>query len=308
MHTIADRYEDPILDDMMSREILVDNRDNSNELEDYQVDLLIDKKQLFFEAQDGLRFVDENLKIINHWNESFPNKQWMKIPKIPSSALCGLRMLDGYPSASSASNIGDAFLLGDDFGDGSLDTNKWVDASYGDGSLSETNGYLELVHGSSDGNRPYLRSKDQMTGNIAIDYKGQLLISGAIGGLIHWDGLGSGTYNEPKNGFELPYNMWATNNYALVRTIDGASVELDHAPSEVPIDQNWHTFLLAYYSNTQKGVMDGSNTLNGADSTSFSTKYVGVYGRDINANSRIDDFRVRKFNSPEPTTEIGVMS
>jgi len=120
---IQDHFADPILDDMLSREVIVDNRSNSNELEDYQVSLEIDEKQLFFEVQDGLRFVDENLQIIDHWNESFPDKEWIEVPKIPSSAICALRMLDG--DASSASNGTNTFLFFDDFPGSSIDTSKW---------------------------------------------------------------------------------------------------------------------------------------------------------------------------------------
>ena len=109
-HGVKDHFADPILDDMLCREVIIDNRSNSNEHENYQVSLEIDTNHLFFAAQDALRFVDENLKIIDHWNESFPGAQWLEVPKIPASAMCALHMLDGNPSASSASNGTNTFI------------------------------------------------------------------------------------------------------------------------------------------------------------------------------------------------------
>ena len=115
MHAVQDHYADPILDSMDSREIIIDNRDNSNEHEDYQVELEIDKGHLFFAEQDSLRFVDENLKIIDQWDESFPDAQWLEVPKIPGSAMCTLHMLDGDSSAGSVSDGDKAFEFFDDF-------------------------------------------------------------------------------------------------------------------------------------------------------------------------------------------------
>ena len=109
MHAVRDHYADPILDSMVSREIIVDNRNNSNAHENYQVELEIDKGHLFFSEQDILRFVDENLKIIDHWNESFPGTEWLKVPRIQESAICTLRMLGGDPSGSSSKNGDNTF-------------------------------------------------------------------------------------------------------------------------------------------------------------------------------------------------------
>lgn len=115
MHAIEDHHADPILDSLLSREIVIDNRGNSNEHEDYQVELDIAGDHLFFPDQNSLRFIDSNLQSINYWNESFPGKLWLKVPKIPASVFSTVRLFEGHPSEESKSNGDDTFEFFDDF-------------------------------------------------------------------------------------------------------------------------------------------------------------------------------------------------
>ena len=114
MHAIEDHHADPILDSLLSREIVIDNRGNSNEHEDYQVELDIAGNHLFFSDQNSLRFIDSNLQSINYWNESFPGKLWLKMPKIPASVFSTVRLFEGHPSEESKSNGDDTFEFFDD--------------------------------------------------------------------------------------------------------------------------------------------------------------------------------------------------
>ena len=106
--SIQDHFADPILDNLPSREIDIDNRGNSSELTDYQVDIdpsnHIDKQ--------GVRFVDENLQIIDYWEES-SNTIWTKIPKIAGGKVSAIRMV--YGDVDSESNGSETFNLFDDF-------------------------------------------------------------------------------------------------------------------------------------------------------------------------------------------------
>lgn len=189
MHTIKDRYEDPILDDMISREILIDNRGNSNELEDYQVDLAIDEKQLFFEAQDGLRFVDENLKIIKHWNESFP-KQWVKIPRIPASAMTALRMLNSKNGIGSASDYNNTFVK-----------------NYGESGL------IGLWH------------CDDGTGTNVAESSGGGANNGAFSGSLAWAGADGGQWNGINQQFSTGDSIDFIGGY--VNVPDSAALDVN---------------------------------------------------------------------------------
>jgi hypothetical protein len=116
MHEIKDTYSDPIFDTLLYREIVIDNRGNSSEEEDYQIALELDKSQLFLAGQNNLRFIDENLQVITaQWAESFPDKLWMKVLKIPPSAMCSLRMFDSIPDLDEVNDGDDTFEFFDDF-------------------------------------------------------------------------------------------------------------------------------------------------------------------------------------------------
>jgi len=130
MHAIQDHYADPIFDHAHSHEVIIDNRDNSDVHEDYQVSLAVDESHIFFEAQEGLRFVDENLQVADHWNESFPDVMWLEVPKVPASGICALRMLDASPSECLTSNGDSTFEFFDDFPGNELDLGRWFDNKY----------------------------------------------------------------------------------------------------------------------------------------------------------------------------------
>lgn len=115
MHAVQDHYADPILDDIGGREVIIDNRDNSATLEEYQVSLEMERGHVFFDADDGLQFVNENLQIIDSWKESLPGAVWLEVPKISGSTMCALRMLDRKPSAVSTSDGDNTFLFFDNF-------------------------------------------------------------------------------------------------------------------------------------------------------------------------------------------------
>jgi len=96
--SIQDHFADPILDDLPSREIDIDNRGNSSELTDYQVDVdvsnHVDKQEM--------RFVDENLQIIDYWEED-SNTIWADIPKIVGSKISSIQMV--YGNIENKSNV-----------------------------------------------------------------------------------------------------------------------------------------------------------------------------------------------------------
>jgi len=110
---IQDHYADPILDDAISRDVIIDNRDNSNDLEDYQVQIDIDDDQLMLQGERGIRFVDENLQVLDYWEESDLNK-WIKVAKVIGSKATAIRMLQ-KEGISSASDGNATFEFFDDF-------------------------------------------------------------------------------------------------------------------------------------------------------------------------------------------------
>ena len=115
---IQDHFADPILDDLSNREIDIDNRGNSSELMDYQV--IIDTSKHV--DKQGMRFVDENLKIIDYWKED-TNITWMEIPKIVGSKVSAVQMI--YGDIDNKSDGDTTFEFFDDFVDESVVYEVW---------------------------------------------------------------------------------------------------------------------------------------------------------------------------------------
>ena len=106
--SIQDHFADPILDDLPIREIDIDNRGNSSELTDYQITVDVSNHV----DQQGIRFVDENLQIVDYWEED-SNTIWAEIPKIVGSKTSAIRMIHG--DVDSASDGDATFEFFDDF-------------------------------------------------------------------------------------------------------------------------------------------------------------------------------------------------
>ena len=121
---IQDHYSDPILDDAVGRDVIIDNRDNSNDLEDYQIQLNIDDDQLMLQGERGIRFVDENLQVLDYWEES-DQSEWIKVAKVIGSKATAIRMLqkEGIDSASDGDTTFEFF---DDFEDSSVIQEKYI--------------------------------------------------------------------------------------------------------------------------------------------------------------------------------------
>lgn len=319
MHKINDCFEDPLLDDMVSREILVDNRGNSSELEDYQVDLAIDEKQLFFQAQDDLRFVDENLKIINHWNESFPDVEWLKVTKVPGNGVCALRMLDGGLSLGSASNGDNTFTFFDDFSSDPGCTGNCGPYSNGHGENAE------VLYSSANDNIYFLFARIGET--LDCDYD----IVDTSEPFMEFDieiesedvstKYGASGYIQLSDGTKfisaiLTFDSDAGSNTVIrARAYDGISYAMTSTLRLLTLNTTYH---IKVYINSNNLYLDIDNgaTVDSVSvaSLNMSTTFTEITHYNPGSNDWYnftqgwyDDIRGRKYTSPEPTAEIGMM-
>ncbi|RLG20061.1 hypothetical protein DRN77_08140, partial [Methanosarcinales archaeon] len=107
---IQDHFADPILDALPTREIDIDNRGNSSELTDYQVAVDVSNHI----DQQCVRFVDENLQIVDYWEED-SDIAWAELPKIIGGKVSSVRMLYGdVDIASDGEATFDDFIDNDD--------------------------------------------------------------------------------------------------------------------------------------------------------------------------------------------------
>ena len=114
------------------REIAI--QENSGEtLRDYQVLVELDGSDFPGEAQadgDDIRFTDADGRELSYWIEEFDagSKRaaiWVKVPLIPANGEAKVTMWYGNPGAASASDGEAVFEFFDDFGDRTIDINKW---------------------------------------------------------------------------------------------------------------------------------------------------------------------------------------
>lgn len=100
---------------------------------------------------DDIIFADEDgLTVLGQWRESYTASTsavwWVMFPTLDQSTNHTYYLYYGNAGASLDSDIKEAFLIGDDFDDASIDTDMWYFS--GSGSATETGGYLQLT-GSS---------------------------------------------------------------------------------------------------------------------------------------------------------------
>jgi hypothetical protein len=254
-----------------------------------------------------LRFTDDSTSYTNddwsynysYWLES-DKKAWVKIPSIAGSTQKTIYMYYGNSSATVVSNANNTLLLYDDFNDNSLDSSKWVQYSPGTATVTEANGILTLNNGGGGINRPYLKSANEIfEDDVLVEFKARKESTGGqIMCQIHWDGLAVGGYSTPNNSFML-YESGNTS-FNIYSYINGTGSQL--ATTATAVGTTWHDYVFSYENTHLEASMD-TTTISVTNTTSFSNRYIGFAPRE-NTPTEIDDVRVRKYTSVEPTTSI----
>ena len=112
---------------------IVIQENSGKTLTDYQLIIELDGDDFPIEAQsDGadIRFTDEIGEELNYWMEEFDSsnknaKIWVKVPKLPANKEAKITMWYGNPSAESVSEGDTVFDFFDGFSGTALDANKW---------------------------------------------------------------------------------------------------------------------------------------------------------------------------------------
>ena len=272
--TISDHFADPILDDLPSREIDIDNRSNSSELTDYQVDVDVSN----YIDQQGIRFVDENLQIIDYWEED-PNTMWAEIPKITGSKVSAVWLVCGDIESKSD---GDAtFKFFDDFENG---LGKWT-IETGTPSISDSEVTLKnagishhITFPDSFCVRAKLKYSDMQDGGRFILLE-DVWDMKKTGPYIGWDNTGNicAYYSGWHDGGDYTSNVYDI-------------VEMKN------VDNTTYTFDLMV--NNVLGISDAEFRSN------LTVGVIGLVETDNTANFISDWVLVHKYTSPEPTAVI----
>jgi hypothetical protein len=287
------------------RPITVTNN-TASALTNYQVLVIIDTQTLISQGKmrsDGgdIRFTgSDGVTLIDYWVESGINttstRIWVEVPSIPASGSTTIYIYYGNPSATSLSN-GEATFL---FFDTIPDLSKWTNRNLSGHTIS-----LDTTLGNPAPSLKYYINTGAwqvgayVTGLIVTDF--------AVEFDWRWDG---GAYGEVcvafrqasdfVNGYAIEPSKY--NNTLRIQKVTPSGLNALASVSYVPPSNTWVHYDIRVYGSSISVVSPASVS---ATDTTYTSGYFGVSGRDYGLNAWFDNFRIRKYVSPEPTVSIG---
>jgi hypothetical protein len=257
-----------------------------------------------------IRFVDsDGSTLLSHWRGNYALSTsaifWVKVPSVPAGTKT-IYMYYGNPAVSSASDGTATFDFFDDF---SGDLSKWtIDPENTDNKVYIYNGALRHDPDSSQTKNSYydtrIITKDYKILNGIIEYEVYLAGTARI---IHQLG-----WRVPSLNFENGYCWRVQTAYG-----DGGHLRFTGRASWVTFGMvfpdvsanTWHTVKEVVTGSNYTGYVDGGSAYSGTDSTKLTADYLvsHVHGVSLTSSSYVlvDNIRVRKYASPEPTTSVG---
>ena len=296
------------------RTVTVTEQSGSN-LTDYQVPVELDSGNFDFTHTqtngEDVRFVDTNGNFLNYWIEDWDAvsesaKVWVKVASIPANSSVEIYMYYGNSSVSDASDSDATFEFFDDFSN----ADKWTS---GDPSNLYISGGVLHFQESTVANRYIYVTDFPEINDFAFQFK--LRITGestdyTITTIGIQDAVGV-VYDGGVDNF-AGYMGYANGNaqYSYRKTA-GSGSSSSNAYSYVL--GTWYGIkVFKYGENTSIEVWnsDFSSKLGGPESvagspTSGLDEFVLSQRSSGGLHGDMDDIRVRKYTSPEPTVTIG---
>jgi hypothetical protein len=264
---------------------------------------------------DDIRFADaDGSTLLSHWRESYTASTsaifWVKVPSVPSGAKT-IYMYYGNPSATSASNGTATFDFFDDF---SGDLSKWtIDTENTDKVYISTGAGNPSPSLRHDPDSSQTKNSYFDTRLITKNYK-------ILDGIIEYEVYLAGTariihqlgWRVQSLNFENGYCWRVQTSYGdggHLRFTGRASWSTFGTVFNDVSANTWHTVKEIVSGSTYTGYVDGGSAYSGTDSTKLTADYLvsHVHGVDLTGSSYVlvDNIRVRKYASPEPTTSAG---
>ncbi len=278
---------------LFNKTVIINNTDGGA-LTDYQVLVNLNGGDFPTDAHTNgadIRFTDAGGAELSYWIESWDYsgrsaKIWVKVPSIPANAKTTICMYYGNPSALSSSSGTATFIFFDDFNDNNLDIAKWT---FKVGTYAEQNQRLEVKgdgYAWSD-----VRSYEMELPLIweATIHSG--IFQGGAGWTVSTDG-----YIDASSGIYMDH--WAFIAERGEWTGASPSYDTDYKYKEITRTND----VVAEWTRFSDGAVTiGTNAFRSPSSTTW----VGIGQSAASpANAWIDDVRVRKYASPEPSTDI----
>ncbi|MEM5766432.1 MAG: DUF2341 domain-containing protein [Candidatus Aenigmatarchaeota archaeon] len=275
-----------------SRNITINNTQNSNSLTDYQVLVTLDTQSLISAGKmksdcGDIRFLDsDDSTELNYWIESGCNsantKIWVKVPSIPASSTKTIYLYYGNLSASSTSDGEKTFEFFDDFDDGVFDMNKWGILEYGD--LTESGGVLTLYW------RIFIYSNSGYGTGTSLMYRGNHPYTYSS----NW--VGHSSYFSPPFvivGRAPSLYYWGAHSY-----ISGDT----YTPLNPNILGSYHRYEIT--RNGTANIFYVDDLLNATHTTQVTTNSLRITLYTYSAPLYVDWIAVRKYTYPEPSVSV----
>jgi hypothetical protein len=297
-----------------SRRAPVTINNPGSSLTDYQV-----KVQVAYDSDMQLNFNDirftasNGITLLPYWRASYiagvSGLFWVKVPSIPSGSST-VYMYYGNSVASSVSDGDATFEFFDDFSGG---LGKWTIDPQNTDKV-----YIDNVNGNA---APALRH-DPDSSQTKNGYFDTRLITSSYtmqNGVIEYDVYLAGA---PRIIHQLGFRVNSlsfTNGYCWRMqnsTADGGWLRFSNG-SWSKIGTNWgpttggvwHSVKLEISGTTFRAYIDGGSAISVTDTTKQTADYLvsHVHGVSLNSSSYvlIDNVKVRKYASQEPTTSVG---
>jgi len=296
--------------------VCIDNKQNSSDLEDYQVKVSItDSGMIAKMKEDGgdIRFYVGTTKI-SYWIEEKTSSKlvvWVKVPLIPGSSTTRIYMYYGNPSASSESNGEAVFEFFDDFEDGDIsdwtiggsNSNRVTDVSTEDAYKGSRSLHLRVDGSNAPGIDAWVEHTLPNMTNFAVKFHYKDVNGDNMHVVISDTSISGGwPANRFHHSYASPNQAGSEDNVAWKWVKDGTSYEAwrqDTSPT------GWHSAEIRHCGTTTKFYYDGE--LKATETTmEIEAKYLAW--ADDWPNEHYDQYfdlvYVRKYTDPEPTVTI----
>jgi len=314
------------------RAITINNTQNTNTLTDYQVAINLTYDTDMQPDFSDIRFTNSTDDLLSYWIESKVNSSWayvwVKVPYIPASSTTTIYVYYGSFGATSVSSGVNTFNFFDDFSGTSLNTSKWNSVLLGSaGSVSVSNGYLNLTVLGSSTSSASVNSSYSFTNNIAIMFSKYAVGNGqnyysqwsiGYGSLVGDGGTSNYWYTNYNNGYSFRVDANTANqdsNYGIVKT-SPANTYLGNVSMNFPTDYNterkWETYVwsngtlqIFIYNTTKSLVGFAIDTTYTASTKQLALTQGGYSGLANTKTTYVNWIAIRKITDPEPTYSIG---
>lgn len=284
-------------------------------LTDYQMQITLDTATLITDGQmlsncDDIRFTDSDGYLISHWLEYGCNTSlttiWVKIPNIPTGTKT-IYVYYGNPTAPNVSNADATFILFDDFTGTTINALKWIAETgasivnsqlklYGSSNVAKITSVIDINFDNTiidiDVNKMDTPSG---TENIILyarslpDRSRYIMMQNEF---LNWGPAGHNFYTAKNNGTftEIRHqgNYWATNTWYHFK--------MNILPSSFS----------TYLYNMAGNLIDSITDMAYNPSTMGNKLLILQDSAGNNGTAYVDNIRIRKYASPEPTYTIPI--